>query len=64
LLGPDLQKVGEYARKVYDQLKTIPGFSDADMDLDINSPELQIQIDRQRASELGCVPRTLQVLCG
>jgi len=24
-----------------------------DMDLDINSPELQIQIDRQRASELG-----------
>jgi HAE1 family hydrophobic/amphiphilic exporter-1 len=53
LLGPDLQKVGEYARKVYDQLKTIPGFSDADMDLDINSPELQIQIDRQRASELG-----------
>src|SRR2546426_4731134 len=53
LLGPDLEKVGEYARKVYDQLKTIPGFADVDMDLDINSPELQIQIDRQRASELG-----------
>src|SRR5437870_3982427 len=53
LLGPDLDKVGEYGRKVYDQLKTIPGFSDVDMDLDINSPELQIQIDRQRASELG-----------
>src|SRR5437773_749414 len=53
MLGPDLQRVGEYARKVYDQLKTIPGFADVDMDLDINSPELQIQIDRQRASELG-----------
>ena len=53
LLGPDLFKVGEYARKVYDSLKTIPGFNDVDMDLDINSPELQIQIDRQRASELG-----------
>ena len=53
LLGPDLDKVGDYGRKVYDQLKTIPGFSDVDMDLDINSPELQIQIDRQRASELG-----------
>src|SRR5437588_4178203 len=53
LLGPDLDKVGEYGRKVYDQLKTIPRFSDVDMDLDINSPELQIQIDRQRASELG-----------
>jgi HAE1 family hydrophobic/amphiphilic exporter-1 len=53
LLGPDLDKVGEYGKKVYDQLKTIPGFSDVDMDLDINSPEFQIQIDRQRASELG-----------
>jgi HAE1 family hydrophobic/amphiphilic exporter-1 len=53
LLGPDLQKVGEYGKKVYDQLKTVPGFADVDMDLDINSPELQIQIDRQRASELG-----------
>jgi HAE1 family hydrophobic/amphiphilic exporter-1 len=53
LLGPDLQKVGEYGKKVYDQLKTIPGFADVDMDLDINSPELQIQIDRQRASDLG-----------
>jgi len=53
LLGPDLEKVGEYGKKVYDQLKTIPGFADVDMDLDINSPEFQIQIDRQRASELG-----------
>src|SRR5437667_4257584 len=53
LLGPDLQRIGEYGKKVYDQLKTVPGFADVDMDLDINSPELQIQIDRQRASELG-----------
>jgi HAE1 family hydrophobic/amphiphilic exporter-1 len=53
LLGPDLDKLGEYAKRVYDQLKTIPGFADVDMDLDINSPELQVQIDRQRASELG-----------
>src|SRR5438309_283754 len=53
LLGPDLDKLAEYSRKVYDQLKTVPGFADVDMDLDINSPELQIQIDRQRASELG-----------
>ena len=53
LLGPDLEKVGEYARKLHGELKKIPGFADVDMDLDINSPELQIQIDRQRASDLG-----------
>ena len=53
LLGPDLQKVGDYARKIHTELRKLPGFADVDMDLDINSPELQIQIDRQRASELG-----------
>jgi HAE1 family hydrophobic/amphiphilic exporter-1 len=53
LLGPDLTKVADYAHKVYDRLKTTPGFTDVDMDLDVNSPELQIQIDRQRASDLG-----------
>jgi HAE1 family hydrophobic/amphiphilic exporter-1 len=46
-------KVAEYTRKVYDQLKTTPGFTDVDMDLDVNSPEFQIGIDRQRASDLG-----------
>ncbi|PYR84393.1 MAG: AcrB/AcrD/AcrF family protein, partial [Acidobacteria bacterium] len=40
-------------RKLHGELKKIPGFADVDMDLDINSPELQIQIDRQRASDLG-----------
>ena len=53
LLGPDLDRVGEYARKLHTELKKVPGFADVDMDLDINSPELQIQIDRQRASDLG-----------
>jgi len=53
LLGPDLDKVAEYARKINSQLVAIPGFTDVTMDLNINSPELQIQIDRQRASELG-----------
>jgi len=53
LVGPDLEKVAEYTRKVYDRLKAIPGFTDVDMDLDVNSPEFQIGIDRQRASDLG-----------
>lgn len=53
LVGPDLFKVAEYTRKVYERLKTTPGFTDVDMDLDVNSPEFQIQIDRQRASDLG-----------
>jgi len=51
--GPDLEVAGQYAHKIYDELKKAPGISDVDMDLDVNSPELQVQIDRKRASELG-----------
>jgi hydrophobe/amphiphile efflux-1 (HAE1) family protein len=51
--GPDLEVAGQYAHKIYDEMKKIPGISDIDMDLDVNSPELQVQIDRKRASELG-----------
>jgi HAE1 family hydrophobic/amphiphilic exporter-1 len=53
IYGPDLDTAGIYARKVFDVLKKTPGFSDLDIDFEANSPEFQIQIDRQRASELG-----------
>ena len=51
--GPDLEVAGQYAHKIYDELKKVPGITDVDMDLAVNSPELQVQIDRKRASELG-----------
>jgi HAE1 family hydrophobic/amphiphilic exporter-1 len=53
ILGPDLQVANSYALKIHDTLKKTPGFTDLNIDLDGNGPELQIQLDRKRASELG-----------
>ena len=53
ILGPDLDTAGAYATKIHDALKSTPGFTDIFMDLDGNAPELQIQVDRKRASDLG-----------
>jgi HAE1 family hydrophobic/amphiphilic exporter-1 len=53
ILGPDLDTANVYATKIYDTLKKTPGFMDLNMDADGNGPELQIQVDRKRASELG-----------
>jgi HAE1 family hydrophobic/amphiphilic exporter-1 len=53
ILGPELETANLYATKIHDTLKKTPGFTDLNMDLDGNGPELQIQVDRKRASELG-----------
>jgi HAE1 family hydrophobic/amphiphilic exporter-1 len=53
ILGPDLQTANVYATRIYNTLRNTPGFSDLNIDLDGNGPELQIQIDRKRASDLG-----------
>jgi hydrophobic/amphiphilic exporter-1 (mainly G- bacteria), HAE1 family len=53
ILGPDLQVANSLAMKIHDTLKQTPGFTDLNIDLDGNGPELQIQVDRKRASELG-----------
>ena len=34
-------------------MRTIPGLTDVDASVSLNSPELQVKIDRQRASDLG-----------
>ena len=53
VLGPDLETANSYATQIHATLKKTPGFSDLNMDQDGNGPELQIQVDRKRASELG-----------
>ena len=53
ILGPDFPSVAEIAKRVADRSRSIPGLYDVDAGLSLNSPELQVQIDRQRASDLG-----------
>src|SRR6266436_4526132 len=51
--GPDLQKLTEYAQKILDKMKTIPDVVDADSSLVLGKPEIQVEIDRPKAADLG-----------
>ena len=54
-LGPDLEKLLEYAENLRDMTRdgTIEGVVDADTTLKLDKPELRVQIDRARAADLG-----------
>lgn len=68
LQGPDLQQLSEYADAIKQRLATVEGLTDVDSMLAMRKPELQVSVDRERASDLGIpvqtVATTLNVLVG
>jgi HAE1 family hydrophobic/amphiphilic exporter-1 len=68
LRGPDLARLEGYAREVIRELSTRPGFVDLDTGQANRQPEVQVRIDRQKASDLGvrvdAVASTLRTLVG
>ncbi len=53
LLGPELEPLVEFAKQANMELMAIPSVSDIKVNLNLNNPELQVHIDRTRASDLG-----------
>lgn len=53
LNGPELDKLSEYSQELLAKMKQIPYVVDADTSLVYGKPELRIEIDRQRAADLG-----------
>jgi HAE1 family hydrophobic/amphiphilic exporter-1 len=53
LSGPELDKLGEYSQILMKKVKTIPNVVDVDTSLIYGKPELRVEIDRQRAADLG-----------
>ncbi|MCZ7624619.1 MAG: efflux RND transporter permease subunit [Candidatus Methylomirabilis sp.] len=53
LRGPDLQQLDSYAQQLIKRLTAIPGFVDVDTGQAQRRPEVQVRIDRQKASDLG-----------
>ncbi|MDD5558908.1 efflux RND transporter permease subunit [Candidatus Methylomirabilis sp.] len=68
LRGPDLQQLDGYAQALIKRLTAIPGFVDVDTSQAQRRPEVQVQIDRQKASDLGIraedVALTLRTMVG
>jgi HAE1 family hydrophobic/amphiphilic exporter-1 len=51
--GPDLTKLTAYSDKLLEKMKTIPDAVDPDTTLITGKPELRVEINRQRAADLG-----------
>ncbi|MCP5518992.1 MAG: efflux RND transporter permease subunit [Verrucomicrobiales bacterium] len=52
LLGPDLDTLADYANRLREKAPEL-GLLDADTTLKLDKPELRVQIDRERAANLG-----------
>ncbi|MCC6678512.1 MAG: efflux RND transporter permease subunit [Phycisphaerales bacterium] len=66
--GPELEKLAEYTEKLRLRSRELGGLPDIDTTLKMNTPELRVVIDRDRAADLGVSPRdigtALRVLVG
>jgi hydrophobe/amphiphile efflux-1 (HAE1) family protein len=53
ILGPDFDRVTELATKAANDLRKIKGLTDVSAEVNLNQPEFQVHLDRQRAADLG-----------
>jgi HAE1 family hydrophobic/amphiphilic exporter-1 len=59
LVGPDLDTLVRYSDHIVQRLRALPGWSEVDTTLALRKPELRVNIDRERASDLGVSIQTL-----
>ncbi len=68
LVGPDLERLIGYSDQIAEQLRHTPGFLDVDTSIALRQPELRVNVDRQRAADLGVsietISATLRTLVG
>jgi HAE1 family hydrophobic/amphiphilic exporter-1 len=53
ILGPDFFQAVEVGERAASEIRKLPGLVDVSAEVNLNNPELQVHIDRQRASDLG-----------
>ncbi|HSP99936.1 MAG TPA: efflux RND transporter permease subunit [Candidatus Dormibacteraeota bacterium] len=53
LTGPSLAKLEAYSKQMMEGMRATPGLVDVDTTLSVRQPELQVQIQREKASSFG-----------
>jgi HAE1 family hydrophobic/amphiphilic exporter-1 len=53
LRGPDLEGLDRYSRELADQARSLRGFIDVETSLERRTPEIRVNIDRDKAADLG-----------
>lgn len=51
--GPNLNQLAEISKKVADRMRNYPDLVDINPSLNLNTPELRVKVDRQRAADIG-----------
>ncbi len=51
--GPDLNQLAELSKQVASRMAKYPELVDVNPSLNLNTPELQVKVDRQRAADIG-----------
>jgi HAE1 family hydrophobic/amphiphilic exporter-1 len=57
--GPDLDELDRIGNRVIERLSAEPGFVDLDTNLDLEQPQLFVNVDRDRAADLGLDAATI-----
>ncbi|HYI97389.1 MAG TPA: efflux RND transporter permease subunit, partial [Bryobacteraceae bacterium] len=60
LQSVNLDEIYEWTPVLVDKMRTLPGFVDVNSDMQIASPEVTLEIDRDRALALGVTPQQIQ----
>jgi HAE1 family hydrophobic/amphiphilic exporter-1 len=60
LQSTDLHELYEHASVLQEKIKTLPGFLDVTSDLEIKNPQVNMQIDRDRAAVLGVTAEQIE----
>ncbi|HEV2202720.1 MAG TPA: efflux RND transporter permease subunit [Bryobacteraceae bacterium] len=53
ILGPDFNKAASLASQIAGKMRRIPGLLDVSAEINLNGPEFDVDIDRERAADLG-----------
>ncbi len=68
LAGPDLRQLSDYGNQLIAELKREPGIVDLDTTISLRKPEVQVNVDREAASDLGVpvgtIADTMRALVG
>ena len=59
LLGPDIESVASLSQQLKERLGSIPELGRVDLDLQLELPQLTLDIDRTRAADLGLSTRDI-----
>jgi HAE1 family hydrophobic/amphiphilic exporter-1 len=62
--GADLQELYHWAPLLHERLRQLPGLQDVNTDLQITSPQVVVEIDRDKASALGVTADQIESALG